>query len=1121
MTISDRRDIRVAVVFYGGVSLAIYENGVARSFFDLTYKQHVYKLLLEMLNADAHIDVLSGASAGGINAPMLATALEYGSDHKLTSSLWRELADISELMTSPDDGRPDSLLDRNNAFLNRLTTGFHNLILNQGGREGIFHPINYEIDVFVTGTDFHGRVHKFLDGIDSEIEDKDHRAVFHLKHRPGNDPEQNLCDDPKNARSLLGESRKLKTIRDTDEVRFKKTQAAILASVARLTASFPGAFPPFTVTRVEDKDIIEDVHEALNLLADLKKEETNSGPRMYVDGGTLNNRPFRPVLESIFYRMPRRKVERKLFYVEPLPEEFSDKSKFGSQEDETPLKVLFSTGSSIPLHQSIRDNIEYLKKHNAKVSWINKLTEKAKITARNNVLCPETAVIYLNARIECIAKSILLRMDDPPRAEDYVMDIARKEGNKLRIEECLLELLQIDIKKKLLDLAKNHTSIDSDDSTLISSDNIKKITRDVDNVFDATMGCAAEQNEILKPGNNIITSLNSYDIDYLLRKSFYYLYEIYEEAYSDDRQDARRREGKSDYTDKQKRHLADIQKLIGRIIKLLKIVREALSGLRDKMIDKITDSINKADYYNLNHVNNMINRFNKFLEVSESSARIHEPPWNVAAVSVFWDFYGYGRSVGGYWMERWSEGIEHLTNNLNTVELNKLNKSLRDRIDDMQFDPEYESPQEQNQGTFDKSIPTVLRLIEDTLDFIVTHKDSPVSNNPIFNKYICIDAIVFPYQYVSGVLEKDIIKFIRVSPKDAKTGLSNLNPRAKIAGDEIGSFSAFLRRDWRSNDILWGRIDSTCLIIQTLLTDDELEKLIHNDDRRNRIDITFSNINKLRERFEFLPADDIRIKNLVRSWNDLIRSESKEAMQAFRENLILTAQHNIVREDLEAVYEDLYYQEMEWDLIKYNPHWNEDKLLPDPKDNSYTQPGATKITKAEEAQRMAKNRLATLPQSDWGNHFRDMKIGQENVLGENSAIPRNILAEYVTNAWVVLLNMMKVSFDHGGSKRTVFDITTFRWIFLHPIMFAHMMFVMGRRDKILSVIVSTVVATLSLISIIYCVFIEKHAATRDWILFVIVPLAVLYVLFKFNFIRLFGAKGLWGKLLSCIIARQD
>ena len=73
-------EIRVALVLYGGVSLAVYENGVVRCFYDLVKKKGIYGPLLEMLEADATVDVVAGTSAGGINGLMLGAALENGTD---------------------------------------------------------------------------------------------------------------------------------------------------------------------------------------------------------------------------------------------------------------------------------------------------------------------------------------------------------------------------------------------------------------------------------------------------------------------------------------------------------------------------------------------------------------------------------------------------------------------------------------------------------------------------------------------------------------------------------------------------------------------------------------------------------------------------------------------------------------------------------------------------------------------------------------------------------------------------------------------------------------------------------------------------------------------------------
>ena len=89
-----------------------------------------------------------------------------------------------------------------------------------------------------------------------------------------------------------------------------------------------------------------------------------------------------------------------------------------------------------------------------------------------------------------------------------------------------------------------------------------------------------------------------------------------------------------------------------------------------------------------------------------------------------------------------------------------------------------------------------------------------------------IDRELYPTEFVGGIYELDEIEFVRVSPMDAKKGLSKRPGPDKVAGDKLAHFSAFLRRDWRSNDILQGRVDGACLIIESLLTDEALERAL-------------------------------------------------------------------------------------------------------------------------------------------------------------------------------------------------------------------------------------------------------------------------------------------------------
>ena len=100
-------------------------------------------------------------------------------------------------------------------------------------------------------------------------------------------------------------------------------QAWVLASIARITSSFPAAFPPFRTDQIHNekiKDCVEIAIKALGYTIPIREHHVKDAE--YLDGGILNNKPFGPALRAIFHRMPRGKVERRLFYVEPDPEVF-------------------------------------------------------------------------------------------------------------------------------------------------------------------------------------------------------------------------------------------------------------------------------------------------------------------------------------------------------------------------------------------------------------------------------------------------------------------------------------------------------------------------------------------------------------------------------------------------------------------------------------------------------------------------------------------------------------------------------------------------------------------------------------------------------------------------------
>src|SRR3954466_14566553 len=84
------REVRLGLVMYGGVSLAIYINGVAHEFFRAVRGRGIYRLIKALTDSDIVVDIISGTSAGGVNGVFLAYALCNNREFADTGAIWRE-----------------------------------------------------------------------------------------------------------------------------------------------------------------------------------------------------------------------------------------------------------------------------------------------------------------------------------------------------------------------------------------------------------------------------------------------------------------------------------------------------------------------------------------------------------------------------------------------------------------------------------------------------------------------------------------------------------------------------------------------------------------------------------------------------------------------------------------------------------------------------------------------------------------------------------------------------------------------------------------------------------------------------------------------------------------------
>ncbi|MGK7915199.1 MAG: patatin-like protein, partial [Prochloraceae cyanobacterium] len=360
-------EFRLGLVLYGGVSLAIYMNGICREFYNAVRGRGIYKLIKALTDSDIVVDIISGTSAGGINGVLLSYALTNSNQDKVIdfdqfADIWRNTGDINKLMREVD--RPNSqeevnsVLDGEGYYQDQLCKAFET-----GGNkrskapQGEWYSDFRELDLFVTGTDILGKISTEFDHNSKLIEIKNHRVVFHLQHRRDRREDKYTPFKPND-----------------------KITSEALAKLCRITSCFPLAFPVVTVklkekesdTTLVDKKLVEwGQLEERQLPA--KPPEKTGYQLHFVDGGVLDNRPFSYTTEAIYYRSAYRPVSRKLLYIDPNPESFLGSPEFQVMAKPNIWETVKDSLISLPSYESIGQDLQRIKEGNRKIRRYNNL----------------------------------------------------------------------------------------------------------------------------------------------------------------------------------------------------------------------------------------------------------------------------------------------------------------------------------------------------------------------------------------------------------------------------------------------------------------------------------------------------------------------------------------------------------------------------------------------------------------------------------------------------------------------------------------------------------------------------------------------------------------------------
>lgn len=431
------RELRLALVCYGGISLAVYMHGITKEIWRLARasrafhegeapasgSQGVYHQLLAAMETASGTrlrvmpDIIAGASAGGINGIFLAQAIETGQSLDPLTDMWLERADVDQLL-DPDARptrrftkfwaqplvwmaarRPGDTVERTVSPETReeVRRKLSSFIRSRWfeppfGGEGLLGmlldafdamagapcgppllPDGHPLDLFVTVTDFEG-----------------HPERLNL-----NSPPQVLETEHRLSISFQGRGRGGRLFADPVE----------LAFAARATSSFPGAFPPFTAREMDG--VLLRRHRAwpgreafLRRILPRRAADGLADDATLIDGSVLANAPFAPAIGALRNRPARREVDRRFVYIDPKPGrrsiQLNRADKGGAPAGPGFLRTLLGAMSDIPREQPIRDNLEAIDRHSAQIRRMRRIIAALRPTIEADVESAIGGMLFLD-----------------------------------------------------------------------------------------------------------------------------------------------------------------------------------------------------------------------------------------------------------------------------------------------------------------------------------------------------------------------------------------------------------------------------------------------------------------------------------------------------------------------------------------------------------------------------------------------------------------------------------------------------------------------------------------------------------------------------------------------------
>jgi patatin-related protein len=803
------RELRFAVVMYGGVSLAVYMNGAAQELLNMVRataradsksKQALYsdevlsgtsaaiyrdvaRLALDGSAEQAApaqagrspirqrfvIDILSGTSAGGINGVFLAKALANGQSMEKLARMWESDADIGTLINDAGSRRdmpdlptatdPQSLLNCQRMYA-KLLGAFDDMEPATGVQPGT--PLVDQLDLFVTATDILGLEVRLQLGGGEVAEERRHRKVFHL---------------------TFGESHN----------DFEKQDNPFLAFISRCTSSFPVAFEPMRLgsaieascgrvspqqrdrwkKHFSEYDKPGETPDA----SEMRKDQIPFG-----DGGYLDNKPFGYAIDALGQRTigDSGQVQRKLIYIEPDPEHFQATSSAMQSDRRVPNAVENALAAlQLPRYETIREELLRLRDRNRLVDRVGSV---ARGVSNDFEALGEAARGALAAVIANRGQFGARKLDE------MIKDFGAAYGGYHR-----LKVGQLTDELSAIAAAETGVPVDSDDfralRLLLGAWRDKRFAPNpgagAERASEAGGAAAPKESKMtIAARESEFGLLDDYDLSYRARRLSFVIEQInrFRASTRDELLEALRKHPVA-YGGAQAAKIAD-EAFVDLGVKL--------DGLRTQLAEVLRVLRYERDHLT-GDVNGVVLGPNETAAIRKATKEVMEEPTQRKRRE---------RSDG--LVRDGGPGVD--------AALTKMQQAVRTRVVEAR-DKARKSCEEilATKSTPPKIAPPAPTTAAELAQHIARHH---------YEWYELYDSMLFPIVYGSDVGEEIApVEPVRLSPmiEIDKSGVTLSKGKLKPAGQAVGHFGAFLDERWRAGDILIGRVNAADKLIRTVL----------------------------------------------------------------------------------------------------------------------------------------------------------------------------------------------------------------------------------------------------------------------------------------------------------------